>query len=130
MYLEYASEMRISRSISVMSGRFRLSTYSYESTFTNCDLYGMADVIQIHLVHCVDVLRQAIMCHGDTNILTWDFEPGLMGKPVANGTVMHSCRNFNSIYEWTKERQVYFEEISESAKNHTRDAGFDAYIPM
>lgn len=96
----------------------------------HCDLDDMADMVQPHLVHCVDVLRQAIMCHGDTNILTWDFEPGHMGKPVANGTVMHSCRNFDTIYEWTKERQVYFEEISESAKNHTRDAGFDAYIPM
>ena len=84
----------------------------------------MVDMAYIYSVHCVDVLRQSIMCHGDTNVLTCDFEPGLMEKPVANGTVMHSCRNFDTIYEWTKERQVLFEEIAASAKNHTRDAGF------
>lgn len=75
-------------------------------------------------MHCVDVLRQAVMCHGDTNILTWDFEPGLMDKPVANGTVVHTCRNFDAIFAWAEENKVGFQEISSSAKQHTLDAGF------
>ena len=47
-----------------------------------------------------------------------------MDKPVANGTVVHTCRNFDAIFAWAEENKVGFQEISSSAKQHTLDAGF------
>jgi hypothetical protein len=33
-------------------------------------------VVQEHLEHCVEMLRQTIMCHGDTSLLTYNWVQG------------------------------------------------------
>ncbi|KIW69492.1 hypothetical protein PV04_05365 [Phialophora macrospora] len=78
-----------------------------------------------HLDHCLDVLRQATMCRADTNILTWDWVPG-MTLPVANGTVEHTCRDFDAIYSWASARNVKFEDVLESARLHNLEADAEA----
>ena len=51
-----------------------------------------------HLEHCLDRLRQAIMCHGDlTPSPLYTFK----GYPVALGrSGEHTCRKFEPIRQW------------------------------
>lgn len=55
-----------------------------------------------HLEHCLDRLRQAIMCHGDlTPSPLYRFE----GYPVALGkSGKHTCRKFEPIRQWMDKR--------------------------
>jgi hypothetical protein len=55
-----------------------------------------------HLEHCLDRLRQAIMCHGDlTPSPLYTFK----GYPVALGrSGEHTCRKFEPIRQWMDER--------------------------
>ncbi|PVH73089.1 hypothetical protein DL98DRAFT_368816, partial [Cadophora sp. DSE1049] len=49
--------------------------------------------------HCVDYLRQVLMCHGDLTpiTLTWSDKMNWV-KP--NFSIQHTCRNFQSIWDF------------------------------
>ncbi|KAH8655086.1 hypothetical protein BGZ60DRAFT_347907, partial [Tricladium varicosporioides] len=55
-----------------------------------------------HTNHCLDYLRQVIQCHGDTTPLSVYYEKSSSGYAF-NHAVTHSCRNFDSIYNWAVE---------------------------
>ncbi|KAG4436217.1 hypothetical protein IFR05_008313 [Cadophora sp. M221] len=50
-------------------------------------------------------LRQAIMCHGDTSLITfkWGAKQPI---PSANWSTPHTCRSWEALNEWNKERFV------------------------
>ena len=54
-----------------------------------------------HLEHCIDALRQSLMCSSDITPLPWTWvEADHRAKEVAE--VAHSCRNFEDIRQWAK----------------------------
>ncbi|MCJ1377069.1 hypothetical protein MMC17_000159 [Xylographa soralifera] len=56
-----------------------------------------------HLDHCIDYLRQIFMCNGDLTPATFTVAPGGKGY-VPKFNEEHQCRNFETIFEWAKER--------------------------
>lgn len=57
-----------------------------------------------HLDHCVDQIRQALMCHADlTPVPMMPVEGGPEGLIIGNGEV-HTCRDFDAIWAWVEER--------------------------
>jgi hypothetical protein len=66
---------------------------------------------RIHIDHCMDQLRQAVMCHGDLTPVTlkpvWvGGESGKHEKLYLLGQTerMHTCRRWEDIREWVTER--------------------------
>ncbi|KAF9530399.1 hypothetical protein CPB83DRAFT_810742 [Crepidotus variabilis] len=58
-----------------------------------------------HLSHCMDSLRQALMCSSDITPIPWSWNYETKeAKPVAD--IQHSCRNFNKVKEWARENHV------------------------
>jgi hypothetical protein len=59
---------------------------------------------QIHIDHCLDYIRQVLMCHADvTPIVHKKRNPGynpLLPPWQPNFHVTHTCRNFDKIHEW------------------------------
>ncbi|KAH7386592.1 hypothetical protein BKA64DRAFT_580946, partial [Cadophora sp. MPI-SDFR-AT-0126] len=55
--------------------------------------------------HCIDYLRQVLMCHGDLTpiTLTWSDEMDWV-KP--NFSIQHTCRNFQSIWDFALSRNL------------------------
>ncbi|KAJ7667179.1 hypothetical protein B0H17DRAFT_1088947 [Mycena rosella] len=53
--------------------------------------------------HCIDWLRQSIMCHVDTSVIVWQWDPRANASLV-KGNVAHTCRKFDKITEWAKQR--------------------------
>jgi hypothetical protein len=49
--------------------------------------------------HCIDALRQSVMCHGDVATLYWQWTPGFV-EPQAWKPTTHTCRNFDKIEDW------------------------------
>jgi hypothetical protein len=64
------------------------------------------DLDSRHVFHCIDSLRQSLMCSSDITPLVWGWNKK---QKIVQGRVgvVHECRNFDKITEWTKEHAVY-----------------------
>lgn len=52
--------------------------------------------------HCIENLRQDIMCRGDVAIVTYDWAEGIE-DPFPNFNVLRRCRNFEKLLNWVDE---------------------------
>lgn len=68
--------------------------------------------------HCVESLRQSIMCHSDVAVNTFVWKASKIMEP--NLGTLHVCRNFTKIREWAMERAV---EITRSDKQRKVEHG-------
>ncbi|KID59223.1 hypothetical protein MBR_10650, partial [Metarhizium brunneum ARSEF 3297] len=76
----------------------------YNTSLTNPD--GTVKYIQwLHIDHSVESLRQSIMCHSDTSLITYKW---LESKKITKTEleVVHMCRNFDKIQNWASQRTV------------------------
>lgn len=57
-----------------------------------------------HFDHCIDLLRQLIMCRGDLQINTfvWDETPHM--KFTVSPNDLHRCVSWDRIEDWAKSR--------------------------
>ncbi|KAL1615087.1 hypothetical protein SLS56_011941 [Neofusicoccum ribis] len=69
------------------------------------DEYYAAILERDHLAHCIDSLRQSIMCHSDITplILQWD---ETLQKSRHRANVPHTCRDFDKIRDWALTRSI------------------------
>ncbi|KAM7209507.1 protein of unknown function (DUF3328) domain containing protein [Naviculisporaceae sp. PSN 640] len=57
-----------------------------------------------HVSHCVNVLREAIMCAADTSVVTFQWNKAIKSaQPRAD--VLHVCRDFEGIWDWAWENK-------------------------
>ncbi|KAI0893054.1 hypothetical protein F4806DRAFT_220695 [Annulohypoxylon nitens] len=59
----------------------------------------------LHNDHCLEILRQSVMCHADVSMITMTWEPTSV-FPAADFQNVHECTNWDILYEWQKERSV------------------------
>ncbi|KAG2063187.1 hypothetical protein BDR04DRAFT_1111767 [Suillus decipiens] len=80
------------------------------------EYYGSTDVFQMplekvrrHLDHCIEMIRQNIMCHADVTMITWYWVEGHT-VPYPNFNTRHRCRNFEKIIDWSVEHSIHIDE--------------------
>ncbi|GFF55726.1 hypothetical protein IFM58399_10144 [Aspergillus lentulus] len=67
------------------------------------DKNGLQDIG--HLDHCIDSIRQSLMCSSDISTIVWVWDPAShTARPHAN--VTHTCRNFEAIRQWSWEHRA------------------------
>lgn len=63
---------------------------------------------QIHIDHCIDYLRQVLMCHSDVTAITHAPRPkpynSILMPWRPNFAVTHTCRNFWQLHDWAGKR--------------------------
>ncbi|KAI0818327.1 hypothetical protein GGR55DRAFT_674160 [Xylaria sp. FL0064] len=59
----------------------------------------------MHVEHCIDYLRQGVMCAADLTMIpvSWSTK---RDRILQNAEVVHTCRNFEKIHEWTLARDA------------------------
>ena len=57
-----------------------------------------------HLDHCVDQIRQALMCHSDLTPVPMSHVEGAPDGAVLGNGELHTCRDFDAIWAWVEER--------------------------
>lgn len=66
-----------------------------------------ATLAEIHLTHCVNSIRQSLQCGADISTvpLSYQLIPAINTRPknLPRFDIVHSCRNFKKIREWTIE---------------------------
>lgn len=60
---------------------------------------------QEHFDHCIDLLRQVIMCHGDISLHTYEWKDDYRW-PWPSMQTEHQCRNWDKLMLWSKEHSV------------------------
>ncbi|KIK38300.1 hypothetical protein CY34DRAFT_809476 [Suillus luteus UH-Slu-Lm8-n1] len=78
------------------------------------------DFWRTHLDHCIEMLRQNIMCRGDVTMLTYDWVEGVK-DPFPNFDIPHRCRNFEKVLNWVDDHQVYMPKSKMSRVEGTVD---------
>lgn len=58
-----------------------------------------------HSDHCIEMLRQAAMCHSDVTPVVYQYSEKT-GKSTGRTGVLHQCKNFSKLQHWTKQRTV------------------------
>lgn len=54
-----------------------------------------------HNRHCLDVIRQSLMCNADISTYVWQWDPkDSVVRPTGN--VVHTCKDYDRIVEWAK----------------------------
>jgi hypothetical protein len=67
-------------------------------------IIGRPQVINKHLEHCIDSLRQLITCHSDVSTHYWRWNPKQDPPQTQNHPqVLHTCRDFEAIQEWAQD---------------------------
>ncbi|KAJ7691571.1 hypothetical protein B0H17DRAFT_1062933 [Mycena rosella] len=76
-----------------------------------------------HISHCVDWLRQSLMCAGDTSTIVWQWNDS-RNRTEATMATAHTCRKFDKLQEWAEERML---KIDYDETVHIED---DIVIPI
>lgn len=60
------------------------------------------------LAHCLDILRQQLMCTVDIGVLgqVWYQPPDKPLQAFVDFNTVHTCRNFEAIREWAEKHQL------------------------
>ncbi|KDR69140.1 hypothetical protein GALMADRAFT_77870, partial [Galerina marginata CBS 339.88] len=76
-----------------------------------------------HIGHCLDSIRQSLMCSADISVLVWQWSEKFQST-VEHGNVTHTCRKFEKIQDWAKDRRL---DIEFNTKYHVAD---DITVPV
>ncbi|KAI0481340.1 hypothetical protein GGR56DRAFT_689038 [Xylariaceae sp. FL0804] len=64
---------------------------------------GHEESSKVHRGHCLDQIRQYVMCNADLTPYSYRWFPN-PGRMYADSDVTHSCRNWDRIRDWTTDR--------------------------
>lgn len=63
------------------------------------------EMYERHYEHCVDIIRQTLLCNYDSGMMTFDWVLQ-HHNPTPNTNAMHKCVDWNRLQDWLKERVV------------------------
>lgn len=79
-----------------------MSTTTVSSLTISCRIFSLTK----HPDHCLDMLRQSIICQGDMQLLTMKWRQD--GRiPTANFTSPHQCVNWDRLEAWATSRRIF-----------------------
>ncbi|RFU31169.1 hypothetical protein B7463_g5187, partial [Scytalidium lignicola] len=58
----------------------------------------------LHLEHCIDIIRQSIICYGSTTLIPTKYYRGI-GHNYIDSNQVHTCRDIRELRNWVNERQ-------------------------
>ncbi|KAF2450356.1 hypothetical protein P171DRAFT_138733 [Karstenula rhodostoma CBS 690.94] len=59
----------------------------------------------VPFAHCLDQLRQSLMCASDTATMPWSWSKS-RERMVVGARTVHTCRDFEGVREWARGRRV------------------------
>ncbi|KAI8626643.1 hypothetical protein F5Y19DRAFT_445625 [Xylariaceae sp. FL1651] len=75
----------------------------YKSTLSLVDTDP--DLSRNHIDHCIEIIRQSIMCHADTELIIFHWVEGVP-NPYPDFNVWHTCRDPEQVLQMAKEREA------------------------
>jgi hypothetical protein len=70
-------------------------------------------IVRVHTTHCLDILRQVLMCNPDVGVLGqvwWQPESESKPSPFVDFNTKHRCRDYEGVRAWAEAHQLPPEE--------------------
>ncbi|KAF2190063.1 hypothetical protein K469DRAFT_759479 [Zopfia rhizophila CBS 207.26] len=64
------------------------------------------EYLREHLGHCIEGLRQTVMCNADTSIYTFTWENATDRRPNPQSNQYRKCINWDTVWNWVDERHI------------------------
>jgi len=58
-----------------------------------------------HVGHCLDGIRESIMCASDISVIVWQWHAPAQ-RVAGHSDIVHSCRNFEKIRQWSADHRA------------------------
>jgi hypothetical protein len=97
----------------------------YESTDTS--FQDAPGVIRMYLDHCIEMIRQNIMCNVDVMMITWDWVQE-HDTPYPNFNTRHQCRNYDKILDWAVEHAIHIDKSEVTRFEDTVDLPLPSHL--
>ncbi|KAI4247944.1 MAG: hypothetical protein L6R42_009450, partial [Xanthoria sp. 1 TBL-2021] len=68
------------------------------------------EMVRIHVDHCIEILRQKLTCDADVGVITYNWV-AVRDLPWPNFNVLHKCRNFEGVVEWSKKHNAPYDGV-------------------
>ncbi|KAJ3483548.1 hypothetical protein NLG97_g7284 [Lecanicillium saksenae] len=83
----------------------RLHHYMYPDYYFANLTEEQRELNEYHTHHCLDMLRQSVMCHGDTQLITMQW---LKSATTPTGTfkMPHKCADWTQLENWASSRRI------------------------
>ncbi|KAI1170266.1 hypothetical protein F4777DRAFT_569819 [Nemania sp. FL0916] len=78
---------------------------------------------RMHTDHCIEALRLALMCNGDTTPSITVLNPNAPRGEMADFSPMKKCRKFDRLQEWSVENQQNFPPVQDWQPRNTGKTG-------
>lgn len=69
------------------------------------------ETLRFHLDHCIDMLRQKLMCEPDLGMVTYVWTKGFK-QVFPDFNVIHKCRPYSKVLDWAEEHSVHSLNVS------------------
>ncbi|GAB7353816.1 hypothetical protein MBLNU459_g4192t1 [Dothideomycetes sp. NU459] len=90
--------------MAVLDVYHRLHCVKYLRHYIHAEYYNVSDLyIPEHVDHCLDSIRQALMCNPDLSLVTFDWLPDYE-KPWPNFDGKHECADWGKVHDWAQGR--------------------------
>jgi hypothetical protein len=79
-----------------------------EGAFVNSEY-----IVRVHTTHCLDTLRQVLMCNPDVGVLGqvwWQPENSTNPSAFVDFNTVHRCRDYEAVRVWAEAHQLPPEE--------------------
>jgi hypothetical protein len=93
--------------------------YTYKDYYTNLTAPPQAftdpdHILRKHVDHCIDMIRQVLMCHSDVTLVTHAWVDGY-DTPFPDFGTWHKCRDFDAIARYAESAAVADVEVTKPA---------------
>ncbi|KAH6630578.1 hypothetical protein B0J18DRAFT_105686 [Chaetomium sp. MPI-SDFR-AT-0129] len=89
----------------------RQFTWKEHYSHTGGDIDAPVADIRGHVDHCLETLRMNLMCQADIGVFTFKVYPELGDNdPWPDFSTLHTCRNFEDIRTWARDRAVTWDD--------------------
>jgi hypothetical protein len=73
---------------------------------TPADMTASDVGVRMHVDHCIEHIRIALMCHGDTTPFFTIIDPDAPLGARGDFSPHHKCKRFDTLQEWSREHGV------------------------
>jgi hypothetical protein len=79
-------------------------------SFLVCSSFLLSLLINREIAHCLDIIRQQLMCQVDIGVLGQVWIHPEAPETYVDFNTKHQCRDFEAVRKWAEERQMPVEE--------------------
>jgi hypothetical protein len=80
--------------------------YKYYKDLGEWSFKNEEKILQLHASHCLDAIRQVLMCNVDTGVLGQIWYDQESPRTFPDFKTNHKCKNFDAVRQWAVDHQA------------------------